>query len=64
MNQLTHYDNATFTPNSGDVHSEGFKGHKEAHVQVTTTEKDVRISNPKKVNASVNSCLKAGTKSL
>jgi len=46
------------------ISAKGLKNITEAHVQVTSTEKDVLIFNPKKVNSSTPSCLKVSSKSL
>lgn len=46
------------------ISAKGLKNITEAHVQVTSTEKDVLIFNPKKINSSNPSCLKVSSKSL
>ena len=46
------------------ISAKGLKDITEAHVQVTSTEKDVLIFNPKKVNSPTFSCLKVSSKSL
>ena len=46
------------------ISAKGLKDITEAHVQVTSTEKDVLIFNPRKVNSSSPSCIKVSSKSL
>ena len=46
------------------ISSKGLKDITEAHVQVTSTEKDVLVFNPKNVNSPKSTCLKVSRTSL